>query len=349
MGIIQHLVVDEFGAFIGKHSERLIVSVGEEKRLQAPLMHLESVVIASQGVSISADAVQECTERGIPIFFVSPNGLAYASLYSAALTGTIATRRAQLEAYHHRRGLELALALASGKLQNQANFLKYMSKNRKESHPALYDELRRCAAEVLDEQAALERLSRSPKVQEGTLTMDDLRASILGIEGRAAQRYWEAIRQTIPEKYAFPGRVGRGATDPLNAALNYGYGILYGQVERAIVLAGLDPYAGFLHVDRPGKPSLTLDFIEEFRPTVVDRTILGLANKGMEFLQDDKHLLTLETRRTIAQKVLERLDSLIPFEGKRFPIRGVIQMQARHMATFLRGEREAYIPSVLPW
>lgn len=349
MAIIQHLIVDEYGTFIGKHSERLIVFKGEEKRLQAPLLHLESVVIANLGVSISADAVQVCTERGIPIFFISSIGEPYASLYSAGLTGTVATRRAQLEAYRDRRGLELALALALGKIQNQSNFLRYMSKYRKESAPALYEELRRRSAEVLEVYRELERLRSAEAFQQGTWSIEDLREAMMALEGRAARHYWEAIALTVPEKYNFPGRVGRGAADPLNAALNYGYGILYGQVERAIVLAGLDPYAGFLHVDRPGKPSLTLDFIEEFRPTVVDRTIIGLANHGVDFEQDEKNLLTQDTRRMIAEKVLERLDTPIPFEGKRYPIRGIIQMQARHMATFLRGERAAYVPSQLPW
>jgi CRISPR-associated protein Cas1 len=77
----------------------------------------------------------------------------------------------------------------------------------------------------------------------------------------------------MPEQYDWPGREGRGAQDPLNSLLNYGYGILYGQVEQAIILAGLDPYAGFLHADRPGKPSLTLDLIEEFRQVAIDRVV----------------------------------------------------------------------------
>lgn len=235
MAIIQHLIVDEYGAFIGKHSERLIVFKGDEKRLQVPLLHLESVVVASQGVSISADAVQACTERGIPIYFLDSMGEPYASLYSAGLTGTIATRRAQLEAYRDRRGLDLVIALAMGKIQSQANFLKYMSKYRKESDPALYEELRLGAVEILDERIQLERLTYAPDYQKGKRSLEELRQVIMGIEGRAAQRYWAAIRRTVPEKYGFPGREGHGATDPINAALNYGYGILYGQVERAIL------------------------------------------------------------------------------------------------------------------
>ena len=116
---------------------------------------------------------------------------------------------------------------------------------------------------------------------------------------------------------AWPGRETRGATDRFNSALNYGYGILYAKVEQALVLAGLDPYGGFLHADRPGKPSLVLDLIEEFRQTVVDRTIIGMVNKHVAIEQDENDRLTETTRKKIAEKVLERLESSEMYEKKR--------------------------------
>ena len=349
MSIVQHLVVDTFGAFLGKYSERLKVTKGGETLAQAPLIHLETVVIANQGVSLSAEAVRECTERGIPIYFISGTGTAYASLYSAGLTGTVATRRAQFEAFQTLRGLDLVLSFATGKLHNQASLLKYMGKYRKETDAALYEVLRCCAAEVTDGIIAMQRIHNFPEFQEGTLTVNDIRQELMGIEGHAAQRYWSAVRATLPEKYGFTGRTGRGATDPINSVLNYSYGILYGQVERALVLAGLDPYAGFLHVDRPGKPSLTLDFIEEFRPAIVDRTIFGLANKNVNFEQGEDGLLSKTTRRMLAEKIQERLDAESLFDGKRDPLRAILQMQARRVAAFLRGERSEYKPFELAW
>jgi CRISPR-associated protein Cas1 len=349
MSIVQHLIVDQYGVHLGKYSERLKVTKNGETIAQAPLIHLESVVIANQGVSLSAEAVRECTERGIPIYFISGTGTAYASLYSAGLTGTVATRRAQLEAFHTLRGLQLVLAFGVGKLQNQSNLLKYMGKYRKESDPPLYLELQRCAAEILDGLIDMGRVRDYPEYQDGTVTVNDLRQELMGVEGRAAQRYWSAVKAVLPEKYGFSGRIGRGATDPINSVLNYGYGILYGQIERCLVLAGLDPFAGFLHVDRPGKPSLTLDFIEEFRPVVVDRTIFGLANKNVAFDQDEDHRLTVETRRMLAEKINERLEGEATYEGKRHPIHSIIQMQARHVATFLRGERVEYEAFKLMW
>jgi|YNPMSStandDraft_1061717.scaffolds.fasta_scaffold15585_3 CRISPR-associated protein Cas1 len=349
MPIIQHLIVDEFGAFIGKHSERIIVTKGEQKLTQAPLVHLESILIASSGVSLSADAIRECTQRGIPIFFVSGSGSPYAALYSAGLTGTIATRRAQLRAYDTTLGLDMALAMGSGKLQNQANLLKYIAKYRKETQPTLYEELRRTALEIEDQLVELAQYRTLPEFREGSLTVEAVRDQLLGIEGRAAERYWSAVTQILPEKYAFPGRLRRGAADPVNSALNYGYGILYGQIERALVLAGLDPYAGFLHADRPGKPSMTLDFIEEFRAVVVDRTIFGMANRGIPFAQDEDNRLSKDFRRQLAEAILNRLESSVEYENKRHLLRNVIQIQARHLAACLRGERPAYQPFTLAW
>jgi CRISPR-associated protein Cas1 len=349
MTVIQHLVVDDYGVHVGKYSERIKVTKGKETLAQAPLLHLESLTIANRGVSISAEAVRECTERGIPIFFISGTGTPYASLYSAGLARTIATRRAQLAAFSAPYGLQLALTLSSGKLNNQANLIKYMAKNRKETQPEVYEELRRLTAEVLDQLIDLEGMRQYPEVQEGSATVDDFRSQIMGLEGRAAQRYWRAVKLVLPEKLAFPGRIGRGAQDPFNAALNYGYGILYGQCERCLVLAGLDPYAGFLHVDRPGKPSLTLDFIEEYRQAVVDRTVIGMANKDMHFEQDERQLLTQVTRRNLAGKILERLESQVDYEGKRHTLGAVMQMQARRLAATLRGERPQYETYLLPW
>lgn len=350
MAIVQNLIVDEFGAFIGKHSERLIVTKGDATLAQAPLLHLESVLITGHGVGISADAVKECAERGIPIHFVSGTGNAYASLYSAGMTGTILTRRAQLEAFHTPRGLMLALAIARGKIQNQANLLKYMGKYRKETAPDLFDRLRR-RAELIERHAEeLTRIQERREVQAGErATIDDWRSEIMGIEGRAAQMYWDAVAQVFPAEYEWRGREGRGARDPINSALNYGYGILYGQVERALVLAGLDPYAGFSHVDRPGKPSMTLDAIEEFRQPIVDRTIFGMVNKGVKFEQDERGYLVEETRQRLAEKVLNRLETAEAYEKKNVPLRIILQTQARHLATFLRGERSAYSAFVMEW
>jgi len=341
MPIIQHLIVDQYGAFLGKHSGRLQVTKDKEKLAEAPLLHLEQVLITGEGIGLSADAIRACCTAGIPIYFLDPAGRPYAALYAAGLTGTVLTRREQLLAYRDRRGVELAVAFARGKITNQANFLRYAAKYREEAAPEVGRLLHQ---EVKQVQAALEDLHHL----RGD-TVEEIRGQVLAIEGRAAQRYWDALRAVIPESYNWPGRVTRGARDPVNAALNYGYGILYGQVERALILAGLDPYGGFIHADRPGKPSLVFDLIEEFRAVVVDRTVVGMATKGMKLEMNDEGRLVEEARRSVAEKVLERLEAAERYEKKRQPLRVILQSQARHLATFVRGDRAAYEPFIARW
>ncbi|MGB9880222.1 MAG: CRISPR-associated endonuclease Cas1, partial [Anaerolineae bacterium] len=327
--------------FVGKHSERLQVRKGNELLQEAPLFNLEGVIVTSHGVAFSSDAIVACADAGIPIHFVHPSGRITASIFSATLTGTIQTRRAQLEAAQTKHGITLAKAFALGKISNQAALIRYLAKYRKGIKPDLHRELEQRAAEITAYAAALRDLSGR--------TAEEIRLQLLSLEGHAAEKYWEAVRLVVNVPRDWEGRSGRGATDPVNAALNYGYGILYSQVERAIVLAGLDPYAGFIHADRPGKPSLVLDLVEEFRVPVVDRTIFAMINRGTKLEIDAENLLVQKTRRTIAENVLVRLDKPERYERKKLALRHIIQYQARHIATFLRGDRANYKPFIVRW
>ena len=138
------LLVEQPGAYVGRRSERIRISIKGETLEERPLYGLEGVVIASGGVSLSSDIVRECAERGIPIHFLSRSGTPYARLIAPGLTGTVRTRREQLLASGDRRGVQLARAFANGKLNNQANLLRYLAKNRRaEPFPVL---LHQCAA-----------------------------------------------------------------------------------------------------------------------------------------------------------------------------------------------------------
>lgn len=337
----QRLIVDEFGCHIGKHSERIQVKKAGNVVSEVALLNLESVLVSGRGISLSADAIAACADAGIPIHFVSGTGKPYASLFSAGLAGTVQTRRAQLMAYGDRRGVDLAKGFARGKILNQAGLIRYTAKYRKETDPAVHHQLRDAAARI---QAHADELKALPGE-----SIEPVRDRLLSVEGRAADVYWRAVRLAVAVPADWEGRTGRGATDPVNSALNYGYGILYAQIERAIVLAGLDPYAGFIHADRPGKPSLVLDLIEEFRAPVVDRTIFAMLNLGAAVVLNEEHLLVDASRRAIAQQVIERLDKPEHYERKKVALRHIIQSQARHVATFVRGDRVRYEPFVVRW
>jgi CRISPR-associated protein Cas1 len=340
-----YLIVETYGAFVAKHQGRLRVEKGKERLAEVPIMHLEQVLICSDGVALSSDVVRVCATEGIPIHFLNGHdGDDYGTLVSSGLTGMALTRRAQLQAYEDRRGVQLALAFVRGKIHSQSNMLRYLVKNRREAEPTLYQEFTLAATELLDGLPALETLLlTTPAINEAS------RATLMGTEGRAAARYWGLIGSIIPAELGWPGRQTQGASDRFNQALNYGYAVLRSQVRRAILLAGLEPNAGFLHADRPGKPSLTLDLIEEFRQAVVDRPLIGLVNRGADLVQQEDGRLNSATRKRVAEKILERLESTELYEGKRQPLRHILQCQARHIATFVRGERPNYTPFVMGW
>ncbi len=337
------LLVDQAGAFVGKHSERLKMTVKGELVAERPLLGLEHVLVLGGGVSLSADAIRACAERGIPISFISRSGAPYAKLIAPELTGTVQTRRQQLLAYGDGRGVHLAITFAVGKLQNQAALLKYMAKYRQRVDPATHEMAREAAFRV-------EHLARRIAEVRGE-TVDDVRMEVMNLEARGARHYWEAARRLVhlPDGVEWLSRETRGASDLVNQCLNYGYGILYAQIERAVLLAGLDPYAGYLHEDRPGKPSLVLDLIEEFRPHAVDRVIFALLNQRVPLAQDDRGRLDDATRTGLAQRVNERLESPEPHEGRRPRLRTIIQSQARRVATYLRGDAAAYQAWIGRW
>lgn len=332
MPVIEHLIAEQFGTHIGKYQERLKVTYKGEVLIQAPLLHLQSVHILSEGVSISADVIQACAERGIPIFFIDSLGEAYASLYASGLVGTVITRREQLRAYDDGRGIHIGLAIAAAKIHNQAATLRYLARNRDD---AVGKSLIGYAANMSDYQAKLDSLPT-------TGMMDDIRQMVLSIEANAAQTYWEAVRMVIPTDYGWEKREGRGATDPMNVLLNYGYGMLYGQIERALVLAGLDPFAGFIHTDRPGKPSLTLDMIEEFRSVIVDRTVIGLLTRHFEVVFTEQGRLADDCKKAFATHILERYETKMRYPTDRYALKHIIQMQARSLASYVRGDAPQY-------
>src|SRR5262249_45198447 len=151
--------------------------------------------------------------------------------------------------------------------------------------------------EALSSMAArLEELRRLP----GTLDYDTTRNQLFSIEGRAAQDYWSLVGHVLGSRVAFQGRQRKGATDLFNSLLNYGYAVLQARVHLALVRAGLAPQISFLHaLQRRGAPTLAFDLMEEFRPHVVDRTILSMIGRREALGVDDQELLTEATRHRL--------------------------------------------------
>jgi len=343
---LAQVILSGYGIYLGKKSERLQVKIagklakdGNGSAYEFPLFRISEVVIASRGISLSSDLIEDFSERGIRLSFLDYSGRPYAMLTSPTLTATVESRREQLKAFDDARGLEFARAVVRGKIRNQRHLLLYCGKYLKQANPERYTAL----ADLAKQLRQLELQAR--KVQGSTI--GEKRLELLGFEGVAGRLYWLGFKLIVEDKAEFMGRVHRGADDPLNALLNYGYGILYGHVWGAVAHAGLEPFAGFLHVDRPGKPSLILDLVEEFRQPVVDRTVIAFINLGQKADMKDG-LLDADTRMAIAGKVLERLGGTEPYRGQQYQIRSIIQMQARSFVGFLRG-KAPYKPFSFRW
>lgn len=330
------LLVSGFGLFIGKKSERVVVKQGKKVLAQVPLLRLQEIVIGSRGVSLSSDLIEESCGRGIRMAFLFASGKPYALLTSPLLTATVETRRAQMTSCSDERGAEIGRWIVAGKIHNQEKLLRYFAKSRDGERR---EELERTAG-------ILRKLRASALGSEGS-SPDSIRGSLMGFEGTAGRLYWDRIRLMLPEQAGFDGRAHQGARDGVNAALNYGYGILQAHVWGAVMNAGLEPFAGFLHVDRSGKPSLVLDLMEEFRQPVVDRAILSWINKGGR-LRTAGGMLDGGSKEEVAARVLMRLTSTEIHRGKKHEIRSIIQMQARLAAAAVRGRRN-YRPFAFKW
>ncbi|MFC4769550.1 CRISPR-associated endonuclease Cas1 [Effusibacillus consociatus] len=334
------IIVDQYGYGVRKISERLVIRDKDRKIVQeTPFFDIDDVIIASRGVSISSDVVEFCAEHGIPIHFLSYKGDPFAKLVSPSLQATIATRRAQLQAYNDHRAVVISKHFVGAKIRAQLNLIKYWAKNRRESASDLH-------ALFEDTSMKLERNLEDLNRLHGN-DIDEVRGTLLSIEGRSAYLYWEVVKKLLKPGLGFPGRDHRGASDPVNMVLNYGYGCLQNEISKAILLAGLEECAGFLHVDRSGRPSFVLDFMEEFRQPIVDRTVLSLFTKGFSPKMEEEGL-SRESRQAIVQAIKERLESKDRYEGKRYQLKTIIQRQAYHLATFLREGRE-YKPFVWSW
>jgi len=213
------VIISGFGLFLGKKSERLQVKTGKKALYEFPLFRISEVVIASKGVSLSSDLIKEFCERGIRLSFVESSGRPYAMLSSPILNATVESRRQQLLAYNDARGLEFARLVVRGKIRNQRHLLLYFGKYIKQTDLKRYES-------ITDTATQLRKLELSARKIDGQ-SVEEKRNELMGLEGVAGRIYWQAARLIIESRAEFLGRVHRGATDAVNALLNYGYGILY--------------------------------------------------------------------------------------------------------------------------
>jgi CRISPR-associated protein Cas1 len=342
-------VLSEFGLFFGRKRNRYVVKSNEDKK-EIPSTDVEQIHILNPGVSLSTSALRLALMNQTLVVLGSRNGWPHGFVVPAKISGTIRGKREQFLAYQDFRGAFLAKKFASGKSYNQRNLLRLLWKNRVRTEPSLAETLYKASEQV-------ERLAKEAEAIEGA-NVDKIRTDIMNREARASKEYWTAISGIFPAELGFPGRKTKGATDPVNAMLNFGYkALLFVECWKAIYYAGLDPYAGYLHADRPGKPSLALDFMEEFRQHTVDRVILSIFSKKMlkteeitEFDEAKKQQrLSKHTIQVLVREITGQLESNIAYRGERCQLKDAIQNQARSLVSYLISPSRPYSTFELAW
>jgi len=224
-------------------------------------------ILITTSAYITTDAIKLAVDNNIDIVFLDSYGDPYGRVWHPKLGSTTLIRRRQLEIYDTTEGLNLAKEWGQKKLDNQIELLTKLRKTREEKR----EELDGFIEEIEQSREQMKRLRGN---------IDARRQDMLGLEGKAARAYFEALSSIMPEKYHFTGRSRNPAKDEFNALLNYGYGVLYSMVEKGCIIAGLDRYVGFLHTDSYNKMSLVFDIIEMFR-IYVDETVIYLFSRRM--------------------------------------------------------------------
>ena len=327
-------------AYLRKDGAAVEIRHEGQTKLRVPLHNLDGIVTFGWDTTASASLMHACAESGVSLSFHTPHGKFLASSHGPQ-SGNVLLRRAQYRASDSEpASLAIARNMIAAKIHNSRSLLRRASRDHGEKNP----------------QASLQLLETSGflkvrlRLLQSATTLDSLR----GIEGDSASAYFARFPQlvTLPDShpFEFSGRSRRPPLDPLNALLSFLYTLLAHDCRSAAESTGLDPQVGFLHRDRPGRPSLALDLMEEFRPFLADRAALTLINRqqitpaDFQTLENGAVLLKEDSRKTVLTHWQQRKQSEIhhPFLDEKTTVGLLPHLQARLLARHLRGDLDAY-------
>jgi CRISPR-associated protein Cas1 len=323
-------------AFLGKVDERLSVKYQRDRLLDVPLIKINGVVVLGRA-TVSPAVVEELLDRNIPLSFLTRYGR-YRGRLEPEVTRNIFVRRAQWAAAGNTsQATDAVRGFVRGKLKNYRNLLQ--RKQRENSERTLTE--------------SIDQLNRSIAALTRTQEIDRLR----GYEGAGSATYFGCFGQLVrAQGFSFTHRNRRPPLDPINSLLSLGYALLRHDIQSALNIVGFDPYLGYLHTERYGRPSLALDVMEEFRPLVVDAVVLAVTNKRLLTPGDFETeplsravSLTSDGLKVFLRAYEEKKQSKFkhPVMGRKCTYQEAFEIQGRLLAKFLMGEIEKYPPMVL--
>lgn len=319
------------------------------KKLSIPVHHLECVCIFGPRITLTAPVLELCWEHGVAVNYLSENGRLQARLTGVADT-SVTLRRAHFRVADMReKCAAIARQLIAGKLQNSRNSLLRAAR---ETDDAQEQASLTAVTDTLARQLHnLGSLTAADLAREGAL--DALR----GTEGLAAQQYFSVFTFCLKqqrETFAFTTRTRRPPRDRVNCLLSFLYALVRNDCIAALTTVGLDPFVGFLHVERPNRPALALDLMEEFRAWIADRIAITLINRrqiGPEHFREREGgavEFTDAGRRLVITAYQERKKETIqhPLLDQNLRIGQMPFIQARVLARTLRGDLVDYLPLI---
>lgn len=327
------------GAYLHKDGAAIDIRHEGVSKLRVPLHNLEGIVCFGWNTVASAAVMAACSDAQVSLSFHNPNGRFLAATRGFA-SGNILLRREQYrKADSTGDCLRIASNLVAAKMANSRTVLLRARRDHGEKDGA--------GAERL--QGAADAIGKSLKYSMDVADMDSLR----GIEGDAAAKYFGAFSDMIVvpgERFRLNGRNRRPPLDPVNALLSFCYSLLMHDCRSALESCGLDPQCGFLHRDRPGRPSLALDLMEEFRAYCADRVVLTLLNRrqlteaDFEFEPSGAVMMKEDSRKKVLVAWQERKKEEVhhPFTGEKCTVGLLPHLQARLLARHIRGDLDAY-------
>jgi CRISPR-associated protein Cas1 len=342
--LLNTLYVTTQGAYLARDGETVLVRVEQETKLRVPIHTLGGIVCFGQ-VSCSPPLMGLCAERNVAISFLSEHGKFFARV-QGPVSGNVLLRREQYRrADSEEFSAKIAQAVVVAKVANCRTVLLRALRDHSDSiAPEQVSALETAAAR-------LAHLLDDPALRNQDVALDAVR----GREGDAARTYFEVFDHLVTaqkEDFFFHERSRRPPLDNLNGLLSFLYTLLVHDVTAALETVGLDPAVGYLHRDRPGRPSLALDLMEEFRPVLADRLALSLVNRqqirGKGFTKTETGAVMMDdaTRKEVLVGYQKRKQEEIqhPFLGEKVEVGLLPYVQAMLLARYLRGDLDGYPP-----
>jgi CRISP-associated protein Cas1 len=338
--LLNTLYVTTQGAYLSKDGETISVSIEKEVKLRVPV-HTLSGIVCFGNVMCSPFLMGFCAENGVGLSFLTEYGRFLARV-QGPVSGNVLLRREQYrKADDEVFSANIARSMLTGKIANCRTVLQRSIRDH-------------------NEKIDVEEVASASRLMGNYITRLEVSAgldTVRGMEGDAARNYFSIFNQLITSQkddFVFHERNRRPPLDNVNCLLSFIYTLLMHDVRSALECVGLDPAVGFLHRDRPGRPGLALDIMEEFRPFMADRLALSLINlrqvqtKGFSRMENGAVLMNDETRKTVlvAYQERKREEIVHPFIDEKIQIGLLFHVQSMLLARYLRGDLDGYPPFI---